>query len=275
MKKWIMSLLLLVSASLLHAQGDGTPDRLPAAGAAAPAVSAAAGAPTVSAAAGTSAAASATAGPATASARSEWLPEFTAVQVSAPVDIRFVQVPRTQAPRIEYDTRGAYTTRFRFEVRDKVLRITERADSRRPGRTSVTVWYNELHSASISDAAAVFENRITAPLFDLTVGGEATFEAALDVKDLLMELSGRSRATLSGSVRYLTLTLSTGSLDAQALETMSAQVHVSNSGTAELRVTDRLDARTATGGKVGYRGEPSVIRGGAKFLGGDIKPLAE
>lgn len=45
--------------------------------------------------------------------RSEWLPSFTAVEVAAPVDIRFVQVPDTEAPRIIYDTKGSYTTRFR------------------------------------------------------------------------------------------------------------------------------------------------------------------
>ena len=82
--------------------------------------------------------------------RSEWLPSFTAVEVAAPVDIRFVQVPDTEAPRIIYDTKGSYTTRFRAEVRDRVLRITERRDARRPERTTVTVCYNTLERISVS-----------------------------------------------------------------------------------------------------------------------------
>ena len=70
--------------------------------------------------------------PAETGERSEWLTSFTAVEVSAPLDVKFVQVPDTEAPKIVYDTKGSYTTKFRAEVKDKVLRITERSDARRP-----------------------------------------------------------------------------------------------------------------------------------------------
>ena len=76
--------------------------------------------------------------------------------MSAPLDVRFVQVPDTEAPKIVYDTKGSYTTKFRAEVRDKVLRITERSDARRPERTSVTVYYNSLERIAIADAVASF-----------------------------------------------------------------------------------------------------------------------
>ena len=74
--------------------------------------------------------------PAETGERREWLTSFTAVEVSAPLDVKFVQVPDTEAPKIVYDTKGSYTTKFRAEVKDKVLRITERSDARRPDRTS-------------------------------------------------------------------------------------------------------------------------------------------
>ena len=194
--------------------------------------------------------------------RSEWLPSFTAVEVAAPVDIRFVQVPDTEAPRIIYDTKGSYTTRFRAEVRDRVLRITERRDARRPERTTVTVCYNTLERISVSDAAATFEGRFSATLLDLTVGGAAKLTADLDVKDLRMELSG--------AVRYLTLFVSTGAVEAPELETMSAQVNVTSSGSATLWVTDRFEAKTSTGGRIAYKGEPAVLRVSEKFMGGSI-----
>lgn len=207
--------------------------------------------------------------------RSEWLPTFTSVVVAAPLDIRFIRVPDTQAPKIEYDTKGSYTTKFKAEVKNKVLRITEKYDSRRTARTQVTVYYNDLQSVSVTDAAVTFEGTLSATLFDLSVEGRATLTASLDVKDLRMELSGHSSATLSGSVRYLTLILSTGSLSARQLETMSAQVNVTGSGSADLWITDRLDAKTSTGGKIGYRGTPAIVRGGSKFMGGDIRQITE
>lgn len=216
------------------------------------------------------AAAAAQPAPADSTAKSEWLPSFTSVAVAAPLDIVFVRVPDTQAPKIVYDTKGSYTTRFKFEVKDKQLRIGERADARRTERTSVRVYYNDVSDFSIVDAAASFEGTLTVPLLDLTVGGRATLAAALDVKDLRMELTGHSKAVLSGRVRYLSLLVSTGEVDAASLETMSAQVNATGGGAVTLTVTDRLEATTSTKGTISYEGQPAIVRGGTKFLGGDI-----
>lgn len=206
----------------------------------------------------------------TTAARNEWLPSFTSVAVKAPLDITFIKVPDTEAPKIIYDTKGSYTTKFKAEVKDKVLHINERADARRPERTSVIVYYNNLESISIADAVATFEGGITTTMLDLTVGGAASVTARLDVKDLKMELTGRSSATLSGAARYLSLFVSTGKVEASELEVMSAQVNATSSGVALLWITDRFEGTTSTGGKISYKGEPMVIRGGSKFMGGEI-----
>ena len=195
--------------------------------------------------------------------------------MAAPLDIRFVRVPDTEAPKIIYDTKGSTSTRFRFEVRDRVLTITERPDSRRTERTQVTVCYNTLERIAVADAVAKFDSTLRATVLDLTIGGEARVEAQLAVKDLNLNQTGRSRATLSGEARYLTLYLSTGSLDARALETMSTEANVTSSGTATLWVTDRFEGKTSTGGKITYRGTPTVVRGGTKFMGGDITRVEE
>lgn len=205
----------------------------------------------------------------------EWLTSFTAVEVAAPIDIRFVRVPDDQAPKILFDTKGSYTTRFRFEVRNRVLTITERPDSRRPERTEATVYYNSLDRIAIADARATFDSVLVATTLDLTVGGMAQVEARLDVKDLQLELTGKSHASLSGEARYLTLYLSSGSLDAGQLEVMSAKANVIGTGSASLWVTDRFEGSTSTGGKIAYRGNPTVIRGGEKFMGGDITRIGE
>lgn len=203
-------------------------------------------------------------------AQREWLTSFTAVEVTAPLDIRFVQVPESEAPKIIYDTKGAYTTRFRFEVRDRVLTISERPDSRRSERTQVTVYYNSLERIALADAVATFDSTLVATVLDLTIGGMARVTAPLDVKDLKLELTGKSHASLSGRARYLSLYLSSGTLDAVSLEVMSAEANVMGSGSATLWVTDRFEGRTSTGGKIAYRGDPTIIRGGEKFMGGNI-----
>ena len=71
-------------------------------------------------------------------------------------------------------------------------------------------------------------------------------------------------------MRYLSLFVSTGRVEAAELEVMSAEVNVTSSGTASLWVTDRFQGKTSTGGKITYKGAPPIVRSGAKFMGGDI-----
>ena len=210
------------------------------------------------------------AGAASPTEHNEWLTTFEAVAVDADLDIKFVKVPDTEAPKIVYDTKGSYTSKFRAEVKDKVLRITERSDARRPDRTSVTVYYNSLERVAIADAVATFDSTLVATVLDLTVGGMAQVTARMDVKDLKMELTGKSTATLTGAVRYLSLFVSTGKLEAAGLEVMAAEANVTSSGVAALWVTDRFQGKTSTGGKITYKGAPPIVRSGAKFMGGDI-----
>lgn len=202
--------------------------------------------------------------------RNEWLPTFESVAVNAPVDIEFIKVPDTEAPKIVYDTKGSYTTKFRAEVKDKILRITERSDSRRPERTSVRVYYNTVRTISLTDAAATFEGTLDEPLLDVTIGARASLTAVLDVKDLRVELSGNSTATLSGKVRYLWLYASTGKVAASELEVMSAQVNAQSKAQVALWVTDRFEGKTTTNARITYKGSPSIVRGAVKFMGGEI-----
>ena len=200
--------------------------------------------------------------PAETGERREWLTSFTAVEVSAPLDVKFVQVPDTEAPKIVYDTKGSYTTKFRAEVKDKTLRISEKYDSRRPDRTQVTVYYNTLQSVSLSGAAAVFEGTVDAVLLDLTLGRKASLTAAFDVKDLRMELTGGSSATLTGKAGYLTLFASTGRVAASGLEVMSAEVNAQSKADVSLWITDRFIGKTTTNARITYKGQPAVVRGG-------------
>ncbi|MDE6569739.1 MAG: DUF2807 domain-containing protein [Alistipes sp.] len=208
--------------------------------------------------------------PVSASAKNEWLASFSSVQVNAPLDIVFIRIPAHEAPKIVYDTKGSYTSKFRFEVKNHVLRISERDDERHPERTEVTVYYNTLESLSVIGATVRFHEPIVGDLFDLTVGTRALLTATLDVKDLKMEVSGRSSATLNGSARYLTLAVATGSVEALDLEVMCARVNVTTGGSLTLNVTDRLEATTATNGSIRYKAKPAIMRSEIRLMGGTI-----
>lgn len=205
--------------------------------------------------------------------RSEWLPSFTSIVAEGPFDIVLVGVPDSVAPKVVYDTKGSYTTRFRAEVKDRVLHIREKADARRPDRTQVRVCYNTMRTLDVTDSDVSFADTVSQPMLDVTVAGYGNLSGKLDVKDLDMNVSGHSTVMLSGRVRYLTLFVSSGKVDAVALETMSARVNVQSNASVTLNVTDRLEGRTSTGGIIRYKGEPAILRNAMKFMAGDIKPL--
>lgn len=197
--------------------------------------------------------------------RHEWLPPFEAVEVDAAVAIRFEQAPEGEAPSIRYDTQGDDDTKFRAEVRSGVLRIRERVDLHRPRRTTVTVRYDALRSLALTDAEATVDGVLTAVLFDLTVGARASLTAEVEVQDLLLDLSGESRATLTGRVRYLTLQASTGTVDAAGMTCMAARASAQNRARVTLDVTDRLETRTATGATIDCAAPPALVRNNKTF----------
>lgn len=208
-----------------------------------------------------------------AAEKSEWLPAFTRVEASGAFDVVFERVPDSEAPKIVYDTKGSYTTKFRAEVKDRVLHIRERIDSRRPERTQVRVCYNTLSSFALTDAKASLADTLRQSLLDVALSGGASLEGALEVQDLDMSVSDKASALLGGSARYLTLQVSGGQVNAAELESMSARVSAQSNAEVRVWVTDRLEARTSTGAVLRYKGEPAIVRTALKFMGGEIKPL--
>lgn len=208
-----------------------------------------------------------------AAEKSEWLPAFTRVEASGAFDVVFERVPDSEAPKIVYDTKGSYTTKFRAEVKDRVLHIRERIDSRRPERTQVRVCYNTLSSFALTDAKASLADTLRQSLLDVALSGGASLEGVLEVQDLDMSVSDKASALLGGSARYLTLQASGGQVNAAELETMSARVSAQSNAEVRVWVTDRLEARTSTGAVLRYKGEPAIIRTSQKFMAGEIKPL--
>ena len=204
---------------------------------------------------------------------SEWLTEFSEVSLSGPFAVTFVQVPETEAPRIVYDTKGSYTSKFKAEVRNGVLTVTEKTEARRTTTTEVKVCFHAIRRIRVSGATVSFPGPFKAAMLDVGVNGGATFDGMFDVTDLAVELSGRSRALLSGEVRYLTLTAATGKVDAARLRAMSVRAEASNSAEVSVCATERLEAKTSTDARISYTGDPAVLRGGAGFTGGEVVEL--
>lgn len=201
---------------------------------------------------------------------SEWLSSFNAVSISGGMNVKFIKVADTEAPKIVYDLKGAVAAKFKFEVKNKVLIVSDRMDVKRLSPADVVIYYNSLNKLTINQATVTFDKPIDGVMVDMFIEDQAVVSAQLNIRDLKLEIGGKSKVTLSGSVRYLSLYDSSSVLNASELVVMSAMVAASNSAEVLLNISERIEAKTSTGGKVSYSGKPEIVRNGSSFFGGQI-----
>ncbi len=204
---------------------------------------------------------------------SEWLTAFNDVVIEGAMDVTMVHIADTEAPKIIYDTRGSYTTKFRAEVKERVLYVRERTDARRPERTTVTIYYNTMASLTVTDAKISFEKILKHKMLDIDIAGKASLTADVEVKDLAVSISGDSQMTLMGRTTYLSVVASSGVFDGKLLESQSAWASAQNGARVTVDAKDRLECSSATNGKVRYISTPDLLRTERKFMAGDIQQL--
>ena len=202
----------------------------------------------------------------------EFISSFTAIEVDAPIKLTLIKIESYEAPYIIYDTKGVFTSKFSAEVDKKssTLKISERNDPKRTSITEVKVFFNSLTDIHISKADTTVEGTINSQLLDIHISNDANFIADIDVLDIMLSVSGKSRVVLTGATRYQTADISTAEYDGARLTSVSTTVESSHSATARVYATERLSAKTSTGGKVLYRSEPVILRTEITLFGGEI-----
>ncbi len=200
----------------------------------------------------------------------DWMQPFSGVAIDGPMRVKFVRVTGDEPMKISYDTRSSAASRVKASV-DKagVLNIREKSSREQVDTTHVTVYYRRLERLTVAEAEVSFAQPIVEPMVDVSFSGGARVDAAFDVRDLVMNVTGKCRISLSGAARYFDLTVSTALVDAFALKTMSARVDASHGAVANVQVDERLEAYAASA-KVYYTGAPEIVRGETSAFGGDI-----
>jgi len=203
--------------------------------------------------------------------RTEWLSSFDAVDIDGDMRVEFRRTDKDKGPHIVYDTKGDFTTKFSVAVdKNGTLRIEERIDPKRTTTTEVIIYYHSLSSIKTAHADVSFAETLDSPITDIYVSGGANFTAEVDVKDLKMEVMGKSRVVLSGSARYFSLSITTAKFDGENLSTLSSTIDASHLAEVRLTAGERLEASTATSARIEYRGKPEIIRLRNSLFGGEI-----
>ena len=204
------------------------------------------------------------------------LSSFTAIDVNAPIKLKLIKIDKSETPYIIYDTKGVYTSKFSVEVEKKrngILKIEERSDPKRESTTEVSVYFNELTDISISKADVTIDGTLKSNLLDLYLSNGTHFTADIDALDTKVTASGKCCIVLTGHSRYQTVDISTAEYNAAKLETLSTVASSSHNAIVKINATERLEAKTSTGGKILYHIEPVILRTEITLFGGEIRLL--
>lgn len=203
--------------------------------------------------------------------KTDWLNDFVAVKIDGPMIVSFHRVTTPDEVRIVYDTKGSIISKFKAEInRNGVLCVEERNDPKRTSITEVKIFYTKLRNVKIAHAKCSFAETIESDMFDLGVSGGAIVLMDIKALDLVVECTGHSLLTLSGSSKYFTMKCSTAKVDGSKFSTVSTIVNISNSADVRLNVSERLEASTSTAAKLLYKGNPTILREHPSTFGGEI-----
>ena len=203
--------------------------------------------------------------------KTDKLKNFHGVKIDGPMNVTFVRVESWNDARITYDTKGCETSKFKYNIdRSGVLAVSEKSDSKRTSVTDVTIYYRTLDDVKVAHAKVEFKECVMCDMFDISLSGGAIVSLSIDALDVAVECTGRSNLTLSGDSKYLTMRASAAKVDCGMLSTVATTVDTSNSAEVRVWVSERLEVTTSTGGKLLYRGTPTILRHHKVLFGGDI-----
>lgn len=198
------------------------------------------------------------------------LSAFNVIDVDAPIQLKLIKIKESDTPYIIYDTKGVKNTRFSFEQKNGTLKIRERQDPQRQSITEVTVGFNSLTDISIAKADTKVTGVLNSRLLDIEISHNANFVAEVDVLDIMVYASGKSRIEISGTTEYHTAEISSAHYNAQNLESISTIVESSHNAVARVNAKNRLEMQTSTGGKIYYHSQPVILRSRVTTFGGEI-----
>jgi len=151
------------------------------------------------------------------------------------------------------------------EVRNKSLHIGWKRGNRifrnRMPEMKYYVTFKKLEALAVSGAAKLLcESTIRADKFVLAASGSFKGELLVEADILSVSISGSGDITVRGKAKDQVLAISgSGKYYAFELDSKSAKVAISGSGTAEIKANDALQVRSSGSGRIRYKGNPSKV----------------
>lgn len=158
-----------------------------------------------------------------------------------------------------------------FRVRNRELVIDNDRCLRNYEPVEIYITIPEIRELNISGSGSIIsQNTWLINDLQLNISGSGDMDLDINGDDLFARISGSGDMKLQGTLDDLNYTVSgSGNLHAFDLESQTADITISGSGSAEVTVLDRMDVRISGSGDVYYRGNPTIdsrISGSGKVI---------
>ncbi len=202
------------------------------------------------------------------------LGNFDEISVATGIDATIVSGNKNE---IKISAKGIEIEKVKSEIDngELVVKIKKKWNDWSNRKTDVTVtitYAQELEGVSSSSGASVqTENSIVSDHLELDASSGASLDVDVQCRSVEVEVSSGARVEAGGSTTDLTLDMSSGSsYKGYDLSAKNATIEGSSGASAQISVSNSLEADVSSGASVKYRGNPSN-RDIEKSSGGSVK----
>lgn len=199
------------------------------------------------------------------------LENFSAITIEGSYTIELEQ----GAPGLTIRTDENLLPLIQTEVKRNTLRLSNTQNIKGSDGVTIRIRYPELEKLEVGGAAKITNTgTMQTGSLEIEVRGAAMVDLEMEVRKLELELSGASSVNFQGTARQLQADLSgAGNLEAYELQVRDAVVNLSGIGSAEVYVTDNLQAKVSGVGGIRFKGEPRNIQRQVSGVG-SIEPAS-
>ncbi len=185
------------------------------------------------------------------------LPVFDAIKLNMAAEVFITQGSQQE---VTIEAQRNIIDRIRLTVRDRVWDIEPDRCLRDFSDVRIFITMPDIRKLELNGSGRIFgENTFTVNDIELRLPGSGAIDLALNCDDIDATLSGSGTIALEGNGDELDFVLSgSGKLKAFGMTLREADILISGSGNAEVRVTNQLSARITGSGDVLYRGNPTL-----------------
>lgn len=199
------------------------------------------------------------------------LQPFEAIRVESGMELNLVEVTKSDNLRITYDLSDNDPEKFKFEVKNEVLYITQPRNEKSSSPIVATLYYSGLKRIHAARATLNITQKFSANIADIKLEDGASLMGELVCDDVEISAFTSSRLQITGDIRYLTLKISSSAkAELRELNTMSANINASNGAVVSIKTGERLDVTASTSSVVKYWGEPQIKRMRSSLIGGQV-----